>query len=107
MQAFQARMVTQMDMDGIWHPMIISSHDRRYSETHPSETYAQPGQRIAQQGQKCTLRDRSMLETLARLLSLELSMFEKELILGGRPVSSGHTLGFNQVKLGSAKIRAR
>jgi hypothetical protein len=57
--------------------VILSGHDRGYSETYRAETYAQQNQKIAQQDRRCTLRERSSVETLAGLLTLDLPMLQK------------------------------
>lgn len=65
-------------VDGVRHSVLLSGHDRRNCEAHRAETYAQQGQRSTDQGQRCTLRERSDLETLAGLLAPALPMLQKD-----------------------------
>jgi hypothetical protein len=58
--------------------VIPWAYNRRYSETHRVEKYAQQAQRIAQQGHRCALRERSNLETLAGFLAQDLPRHQKD-----------------------------
>jgi hypothetical protein len=76
-------------------------HAHRYSEPHLAETYPQQGQRIAPRGQKCALRERANLETLAELLRLRFPI-----LLGSRHIPPALTPLFTPLYSAHSAFRA-